>query len=239
MLNQVYEPLVGLILPELCQRCGGIASGGFCRSCRADFVRNGHACPVCGAGPLPVERNTCAQHAAEWQLAHVVAPLAYAPPAEAWLHALKYGGERALGRAFGQLLAEAVASRRNEVDALVSVPLHSRRLAQRGYNQALEVARSVAASLRLPILRARIARARATLPQVQLAATQRHKNMEKAFSVKRSLAGLRLAIVDDVITTGATVNALACELLKAGAIHVEAWAVARTLAPIAATQSED
>ena len=228
MLRQVYEPLIGLILPELCQRCGDTASGGFCESCRGEFRYNAGACRVCGRGPLPAGVAQCHEHAASWQLARVVAPLVYAPPAEAWLQALKYAGDRALGRAFGQLLAEAAAVRRSHVDAIVSVPLHPRRLMQRGYNQALEIARSTAATLRLPILRAGIARTRETPPQAQLDCLQRRSNLTGAFTVTRQLIGCRLAIVDDVITTGATMNALASELRAAGARHVEGWAIART-----------
>jgi ComF family protein len=231
MLNQVYEPLIGLILPELCQRCGCAAAGGFCTDCRAEFVRNEAACSVCGCGPLAVGHSSCLSHPADWRIAHVVAPLVYTAPAEDYLHALKYSGERALGRAFGRLLAEAAASRCSTVDAMISVPLHSRRLIQRGYNQALEIARATAAVLHMPILRAGITRARETRPQVALDSIERRRNLVGAFTIARSLRGLRVAVVDDVITTGTTVNALAGALLDAGASHVEAWAVARTPPP--------
>jgi ComF family protein len=231
MLSQVYEPLIGLILPELCQRCGRGCAGGFCGPCRNEFTRNERACCVCGCGPLPGAATQCRRHPAQWRLVQVIAPLVYAPPAEDYLHALKYSGKRALGRAFGQVLADAAACRRGEIDALVSVPLHPRRLLQRGYNQALEIARSTAAALRLPILRAGIARTRDTLPQAQLDAAERRRNLATAFTIARRLRGLRLAIIDDVITTGSTVNALATALLAAGAIHVEAWSVARTQLP--------
>lgn len=231
MLSQVYEPLIGLILPERCQRCGSAAGSGFCSACRAEFLRNEHACAVCGCRPRPDSAAVCAAHPPQWRVARVVAPLLYAPPLERYLQALKYSGERALGRAFGQLLAEAAAQRRAQVDALVSVPLHPRRLIERGYNQALEIARSTAAALHLPILRAGIARTRDTAPQALLERRDRRANLAGAFAVARRLDGRRLAIVDDVITTGATVNALATALLEAGAKHVEVWAVARTQLP--------
>jgi len=239
MLKQVYEPLLGLLLPELCQRCGAFAAAGFCRDCRAEFERNIRACPKCGCGPLPQPQpqpqpqlpGECLFHGVDWKLAAVTAPLVYAPPLEHYLHQLKYGRRRSLGRALGQVLAEAAAPRRAQVDALVSVPLHTRRLAERGYNQAFEIARTVSADLRIPILRAGIRRARATAPQTGSDFEQRRRNLSGAFSVTRSLRKRRLAIVDDVITTGATVNSLALSLYAAGAEHVEAWAVARTRAP--------
>lgn len=230
MLNQVYEPLIGLLLPELCQRCGGTTSGGFCRSCRAEFEPNVRPCTLCGCGPLPERRSRCAAHAGDWLLARVTAPLVYSAPLEHYLHALKYSGQRALGRALGQILAETASPRRAEVDALISVPLHPQRLAERGYNQAFEIARAVSALLRLPILRAGIARTRATPAQAGSNCRQRQQNLAGAFTVTRRLQGRRLAIVDDVITTGATANSLARALYAAGADHVEAWAVARTRA---------
>jgi ComF family protein len=231
MLSQVYEPLIGLILPELCRRCGTPTNAGFCAACRDDFAHNEHACSVCGCGPLTGGRRQCPTHKRNWHVTHVVAPLLYAPPLERYLHALKYSGERAIGRCLGQILADAVAARCADIDAIVSVPLHAKRLAERGYNQALEIARAVSASTKLPILRAGIMRTRATSPQARLNGTERYDNLAAAFSVTRQLAGKRLAIVDDVITTGATINALATALMLAGATHVEAWAVARTQRP--------
>lgn len=228
MLRQVYEPLLELVLPELCQRCGCPANSGFCSDCRSEFAVNAAACSVCGAGPLAPAREHCVSHPAHWQIRRVIAPLIYAPPAERYLQALKYRGQRMLGRAFGQMLAAAVRRQCPDVDALVSVPLHPGRLRERGFNQALEIARTVAAEEQLPILRTGIRRTRATLSQAELSARRRCLNLAGAFAVSRRLNGLRLAIVDDVITTGSTVNALADALLGAGAAHVEAWAIART-----------
>jgi len=228
MLNQVYEPLIGLILPELCRRCGEPANAGFCRACRSEFPRNESACRRCGRGPLADQLIECPSHPQHWRIARVVAPLVYMSPLEHYIHALKYDGERAIGRCLGQILADAVANRRHEIDALVAVPLHRERLLERGYNQALEIARPVSAALRLPLLRTGIVRSRVTAPQTSLSYAQRRENLVAAFTVTRQLHGRALAIIDDVITTGATVNALAETLLRAGAVRVEGWAVART-----------
>jgi ComF family protein len=231
MLTQVYEPLIGLILPELCRRCGEPANAGFCSACRNDFPRNESACLTCGRGPLPHGCNACPSHPPHWHVARVVAPLVYMPPLERYIQSLKYDGERAIGRCVGQILADAAGDRRSQIDALVAVPLHRHRLRERGYNQALEIARTVSAALRIPLLRTGIIRCRVTAPQTSLSCAQRRANLVAAFMVTRQLRGPRLAIIDDVITTGATVNALAETLLQAGAVHVEAWAVARTQLP--------
>lgn len=231
MLKQVYEPLWGLLFPETCPRCGGPTSTGFCTPCRHDFPRNIRACRYCGIGPLPSGAKVCAQHNPAWQTDQILAPLLFAWPLERYIYALKFGGQRALGRALGQILAESAAPQRCNIDAIVSVPLHPRRLLQRGYNQALEIARSVSAQLHIPILRAGIQRCKATPPQSRLTAAQRQQNIAGAFAVRRDLSGRRVAIIDDVITTGATVNALANAIRAAGATRVEAWAVARTPLP--------
>jgi ComF family protein len=228
MLRQVYEPLWGLILPEFCPRCDEATNAGFCPACRAEFPRNDMACIVCGCGPLPLGLARCSAHPWMWHTNYILAPFLFAPPLEKILHDLKFAGRRTLGRAAGLMLADYAFMRRRAVSALVSVPLHPERLLRRGYNQALEIARSVSHELRLPILRAGIQRSRATQRQTSLDAAARQQNLAGAFTVARDLRGMRIAIVDDVITTGATVNALALALRSAGAVHVEAWAVART-----------
>jgi ComF family protein len=150
----------------------------------------------------------------------------YAPPLDGYVLALKYGGARNLGRALGLLLAGAV--RGAEVDALVPVPLHPKRLRERGYNQGVEIARPLSRALGLPLVLGGIERRGAQVRQTGQTAAERLRNVADAFAVRRNLAGRRIAIVDDVITTGATVNALAAALLAAGAASCVAWAVART-----------
>jgi ComF family protein len=163
----------------------------------------------------------------------VIAPYEYAAPIDGFLQALKFGHGRMLGRALALLVAGSAgaASPGDDLrpELLVPVPLHRRRLVARGYNQATEIARTLSASLRIPLEHAAAVRVQAAAPQSRLGARERHANVEHAFEVRARLAGRRIAIVDDVITTGATVNALARVLLAAGAARVEAWAVARTV----------
>lgn len=228
MLSQLYEPLWGLVVPELCPRCENPTDAGFCTRCRADLAPNDDVCPICGLGPRAPGSIHCHTHPVTWHTDAVLAPWLYGPPLERYIHGLKFGGKRSHGRACGLLLAEAAYPRRTRVDALVAVPLHARRLLERGYNQALEIARPVSHVLKRPILRAGIVRARATPPQTLLGVDERAVNLRAAFEIRRDLRGARLALIDDVITTGATVNALALALRAAGAAYVEAWAVART-----------
>jgi len=224
----VYDTLLRRLLPSRCPACGGAAESGFCARCRADLARVERPCAYCGL-PLPV--GQCPRQAATWGLEAVIAPLEYIEPLDNYVHALKFAGRRHLGRALGELLHDAVraSSASRDVDAIVPVPLHRRRFLDRGYNQAIEIARPVAAALRIDLFVAGIRRQRATSAQAQLPANERHANLRRAFSVSRDLTGLNLAIIDDVITTGATVNALARELTLAGAHSVQAWAVARSI----------
>ncbi len=226
-LSEVYSTLLDYLLPELCPLCSDPSMNGYCDDCRDAFSVVPDPCSTCGLA-RPIER--CPRNDAIWRIDRVRAPLSYSQPAMSQIHALKFASRRNLGRALGLVLADYLQSGFDiDVDALIPTPLHVRRLRERGYNQAIEIARPVAANLRLPLRLAGVSRIVATKPLAELDADSRQRNVAGAFSVTRNVYGLRIAIVDDVITTGATANALAAELLEAGAESVEAWAVARAL----------
>ena len=168
---------------------------------------------------------------APWHVGLTAAPFSYTAPLDHYLHALKYRGSRHLGRAFALLVAPALRRLQGSVDALVPVPLHRARLRERGYNQARELARTLSRELRLPVLERGIARCGPGTSQTGQTARERRASMARMFRVERELAGQRIAIVDDVVTTGATVNALAAELRAAGAVRCVVLAVARTPEP--------
>ena len=222
-----HRALAGL-LPERCQGCGGPADAGFCAYCRALVRGVGDACPGCGL-ERPVSR--CPRPDEGWPVATVTAPFRYESPLDQHIHAMKFRPSRPMGRALGQLLAPVVESRRlaESLDALVPVPLHPRRLRERGFNQAFEIARPVASATGLPLLVHGIHRPAHTRPQSLLAAHERQSNLRGAFRTARNLKGMNIAVIDDVITTGATVNALAASLQEAGAGEIHAWALARVV----------
>ncbi|MCA1798490.1 MAG: ComF family protein [Xanthomonadaceae bacterium] len=158
-----------------------------------------------------------------------VAAFAYAFPVDRLLLKLKFGNSLPPGRVLGELLAIAVRSTAPTLEcpeAIVPVPLHPKRLRERGYNQALELARPVARALRIPVLRA-CRRTRNTPPQSTLAGPERRRNLKDAFVAEPQVAGLHLAVVDDVYTTGNTIAAVTRALYRAGAASVVAWCVAR------------
>lgn len=113
-------------------------------------------------------------------------------------------------------------------DVVVPVPLHRRRLAARGFNQAAEIAAPAAARLGLPLLIDGCARVRHTIEQMSLTGTARRRNLVGAFVAPSDLEGLRVAIVDDVLTTGTTARAVAAAVMDAGARDTQIWTVART-----------
>ena len=116
-----------------------------------------------------------------------------------------------------------------QADVIVPVPLHRTRLRERGYNQALELARPVASALGIPIDTGTCHRVQASVAQMTLAADARRRNVRGAFQATGDIAGRRVAIVDDVMTTGATVNELSGELLRRGALEVQVWVCARAM----------
>jgi ComF family protein len=158
--------------------------------------------------------------------ARVVAPFSYVYPLDALIRAYKYGGRLAHCRLLGATLAAAAD---HSADAIVAMPLSAARMAERGFNQALEIARAVASATGVALFTDACRKVVDTPPQAALPWKERAKNVRRAFVCDADLTGLRVAVVDDVLTTGATLNELARVLRKAGAVEVQGWVVARTL----------
>lgn len=114
-------------------------------------------------------------------------------------------------------------------DAIIAMPLHPNRLRQRGFNQSQLLARAIARQLKLPLLDHACQRMRDTPPQAALPLKERQQNIRNAFSCDSSVIGKRIAIVDDVMTSGSTLDSLARTLLKAGAVEVACWVIARAV----------
>jgi len=220
-------------LPQRCQLCAA-ASGAelICRGCHASLPRLGPACPMCA---LPTANGEVCGHCLVDPPPFVatVAAFAYAFPIDRLLHAFKYHGRLALAEwGAGAILDERERHRSAErPDRLVALPLAPERQRERGYNQAFEIARVIARRLAVPLLRDGASRVRAAPPQAALPWGERAKNVRGAFACELDLAGLDIAVIDDVMTTGASLAEFAKTLRKAGAARVENWVVARTLPP--------
>ena len=207
-----------------CFLCRGRAGDLICADCDADLPRL--AQPLCPRCALPTPGGAicgrCLSSSPHYDATR--AALAYDFPADALVHSLKFRGELALAPLLASLLSDR--TRADEVDHVVPVPLSRKRLRERGYNQSVEIARH----LRKDLLDAGLCeRTRDVRPQIELPYDERQSNVRGAFRCTRALVGARIAVVDDVMTTGATLNELARTLKAAGAVHVVNWVVARTL----------
>lgn len=153
----------------------------------------------------------------------------YESPVTDLIHQLKFGGRLVLARTLGSLLVEAIpVDSQNDIDLLIPMPMTARRRCSRGFNQAEEIARFTAAEVNLPFNTGTLLRHGHQSFQAGLNRRQRRQNVKGVFSVSGPVAGLRLVLIDDVMTTGATVNAAVNSLLRAGALSVDVWVVART-----------
>ena len=216
-----------VLLPQDCLLCQAASGSGLlCQACARELPSAASACPRCAApGTSNAECGACIVDPPHFDASY--AAFVYAYPVDALIQALKYGGQLALAGLFAQTLYQRRGGARG-VDLIVPLPLHPQRLAERGFNQAAEIAK-VLSRLCGIAMDARLARrVRNTAPQTALPWRERSTNMRHAFACGRDLAGMSIAVVDDVMTTGATLNEFARTLKRCGAARVENWVVART-----------
>ena len=211
-----FQIFLDVLAPRACAECAAVPDVGqvFCASCAAQLVPTpSHAPLACGT--------------------QVMAPFVYAPPLSRALHAFKYNGRADLAAPLARLVRPQLAGAARSWDALVPVPLHPLRLAERGYNQAALLARACAQGSTLRVLPRALTRVRHAPRQVGRSRQQRLDNAFQAFCANepQQLRGRKLALVDDVVTTGAT--ALACieALRTVGADVCAVVCVARAEAP--------
>lgn len=209
-----------------CALCSGPSEELVCAACDRLLPRIGCGCARCS---IPLARpGTCAgclRAAPAFEAA--VAAFEYRFPVDRLVQRFKYGGDLALGR----WLAESLRPRLRAAplpEVILAAPLGAARLRERGFNQAAEVAKVLARGLDVPLAIDGLRKLRDTPPQQALSRRQRHANLHGAFECRVPLAGRRAAIVDDVMTTGATAQALARAAKAAGAAHVTLWVLGRT-----------
>jgi ComF family protein len=219
-------------LPQRCELCAG-ASGSelLCGGCARALPRLGPACPVC-ALPTPSGAvcGRCLAHPPPFDA--TLAAFAYAFPVDRLMHAFKYHGRVALAEwGAAAIRAERAARASSLPQRLIALPLSRERQRERGYNQAHEIARVLGRELSVPLVSGGVRRDRAAPPQAALPWSERAKNVRGAFACELDLKGLSVAVVDDVMTTGASLAEFARTLKRAGAMRVENWVVARTPPP--------
>ena len=234
MVYQWQHFIQQLIYPPRCLLCGAPGEGDrdLCADCHQALEHNQHACRVC-ALPLPTGAaagsicGRCLRQRPVYGRCH--AALVYDALCASLISQLKFNRRLSHARLLSQLLiAHLQAQAPARPDLILPVPLHAKRLKERGYNQALEIARPVGRHFGLPVLPRLCRRVRMTPAQVNLDRQARRKNLRNAFKVTGTVAGKTIALLDDVVTTGTTVSELARCLKRAGAARVDVWAVART-----------
>lgn len=185
-------------------------------------------CPQC-ALPTPAGAvcGACLKHPPAF--ARTRAALVYAWPLDRLVPRLKYHGQLAAAPVLAECLASRVSG--TAPDRMIPMPLHAARVRERGFNHAAEIAKELARRLQLPVDTTSCRRVRDTAPQMALKVEDRRRNVRGAFACDEDLRGLRIAVVDDVMTTGTSLDELAKTLIAAGAASVENWVVARTLPP--------
>ncbi len=220
--------VIDWLLPPTCLVCGqpGGSRSDLCPDCARAMIVDRQACCRC-ALPLPNDEplcGRCLRRAPAFDACHAAAR--YAFPIDRLLPRFKFHGDLAAGRVLAHLLTASLADHAAP-QALIPVPLHPERLRTRGYNQSLELARAVGRARGVPVCVDGLRRLRATAAQSELGAQARRRNVRNAFAAG-TLAGLEhVALIDDVMTTGATVEECARTLKRAGIVRVDVWVVAR------------
>ncbi len=228
-VRAIYYWLLDLVLPPVCSECARVGhwlcercalalplfEGPMCEYCGRPHSPSG-ICPVCRESPLSVQPIRSA--------------FLFEGAIREALHALKYQGGQQIVETLGEPLRRSWQQSALESDLLIPVPLHPDRERRRGYNQAQLLARALGWRLGLPVASRLLVRARDTVSQTRLDREARQRNVEGAFVLQArcsELAGMRVTLIDDVATTGATLNACAVVLRAAGVKEVNAFTLAR------------
>ncbi len=216
MLEKVYKQLQRWLPDEPCLLCHQPTEHkiALCDQCHPKLPRLQHP-------PLELVSS------GRWNRVHI--PFFYREPLSPLIQQLKFSHTlhhaRQLGLLFGQSLQQSSVQK---PELIIPIPLHGRRLRERGFNQAIEIIQGPARALKIPIDRTHFRRTRATHTQTGLNAKARKQNLQRAFEMKRPLDGLHIALFDDVVTTGSTAVAATQVLKQAGAAKIDLWALAYT-----------
>lgn len=235
-LSKVIQPFLQLmnwLLPPSCLLCGAVNQQIICEGCISDLPYH-HEYPTCySCGAVLPKRVTvqilcgrCLQTKPYYT--HTQALYCYEFPVNILIHAVKFRDNLGLLRTLAQFMADHYAFD-GHPDVLIPIPLHPKRLRERGYNQALELARPISRVSGIPIDTQTCKRIKYTSRQTQLTAQERAKNLKDAFFVEPNAADWQhVVLIDDVVTTGTTVNELAKALYYAGVERIDVYCCART-----------
>ena len=196
-----------------------------CQHCLNDLPVITHSCPQCGNALKTDIHGLCGRCQTHPPVIDKTFSLFhYKPPMNYLIKQLKFNHSIITADLLGKLMAEAIIQQNTTCpEALIATPLHTKRLRQRGYNQAIEIAKPLAKKLNIPLLTDTLIRNKHNRPQTECSAKERKTNLRNSFSCVSPLSYSSIAIIDDVISTGTTVNEIAKVLKKNGAKTVFAW----------------
>jgi ComF family protein len=233
MENLVYHWLRAIrrkVLAPTCIACGGSAiDGDLCAGCKGDLRFNTRFCLRC-AIPLAEESATCGaclRLPPRYQYSYCAFEYGY--PIAEFVRKLKYGHSLSQAKVLGELLSDYLHRHHHNAwpHCIVPVPLSTQRYHERGFNQAIELGRVLEKTLKVSLRTDLLERTRHTVEQAGLTRRERRKNLRNAFAIATSQIPDHVAILDDVVTTGSTVNEIARMFKRAGVSTIEVWAVAR------------
>ncbi len=212
-----------------CVLCGISAYQDLCEPCYIHLPQlpTNH-CPIC-LWPVPTAEVCGACLTKPPAFTRTIAAFRYTFPVDALIHSLKYRTHLAITPILANLLITRLKTLPLLPDVMIPMPLHPIRLRERGFNQAMEISRYISKQMGIALLPDSCNRIKHTPPQTGLPWKERQKNIRKAFDCKIDLSGKHIALVDDVMTTGATLNELAKVLHQQGAAEISNWVIARTL----------
>jgi ComF family protein len=226
-LASAWQATLNTLLPQDCLLCGGMAGAALlCAACAADLPRlPAQTCPICAeASPHSAVCGACLSEPPHFDA--TIAAFLYHFPVDRLVQSLKYSHRIATAEFFAQAM---LAGPRPAGDIIIPLPLHPKRLAERGFNQSVEIARPLAKALRLPLELNGCLRNRHTTAQVSLPWKVRRKNIRQAFECRLDLTDKAIIVIDDVMTSGATLDEFARALKACGATRVTNWLAARAL----------
>jgi ComF family protein len=222
----VRQALLDLLFPPRCVICRSADADWFCNSCRSEINRI--LPPLCDRCGRPLDKRVCSYcTTTPLQIDGIRAMAFFEGNLRKAIHAFKYGQRPELANILGRLASEYLSAHPLPADLITAVPLHPERERSRGYNQSRLLARIVGTQTNLSVWEDALTRVRATQSQVELNAEERIANVQGAFAADGRVAGKRILLIDDVCTTGATMDACSVALKERGAKSVWELALAR------------
>ena len=226
----IAQQLLNFLLPVSCGLCNAPTNRRLplCRPCQNELPVIINACPVCA---LPVTSavpcGKCQQHQPAYNQVHAL--FLYQEPVKFLVQQFKFNRKLEYARLFSALIAEKIEILVEQPELIIPVPLHSIRLRKRGYNQAWELTKHLSRLTNIPIDHRVCSRAIKTPLQTGLKASERRHNLKQAFAITTDVKDRHICIVDDVMTTGSTLEAISSALKMAGAASVSGIVVARAI----------